>query len=197
MKQYEAMFVLDPTFASEITKAKGEIQRILDRSQAEITFLERWEERKLAYEIKGRKRGCYMLTYFKCAGDKIGAIERDAQLSEPVLRVLITSAEGVTREHIDRFMPQVRTTPDERPPATPEASAKPRSEEEPAKAPDTESKQPAPAETPSTESTQPAPVEAAVADENTDENTGSDVDQQPTVAAPAADEPTPSAEATD
>lgn len=116
MYQYEAMFLFDPTFASDLGAAKAEVQRILGRAHAEIVFLERWEERKLAYEIKGRKRGVYVLTYFQCEGGKIAGIERDARLSEPVLRALVRRADGVTLEQIERFMPSARRaeeTPDE------------------------------------------------------------------------------------
>ena len=114
MNQYEAMFLFDPTFASDFAKAREEVQRILHRAEAEIVFLEKWEERKLAYEIKGRKRGCYVLVYFKCASDRITGIERDARLSEPVLRILLTRADGITHEQIERFMPQARTVEGER-----------------------------------------------------------------------------------
>jgi small subunit ribosomal protein S6 len=108
LNQYEAMFLFDPTFASDFGAVKAEIERLLARAEAEIVFLEKWEERKLAYEIKGRKRGLYVLTYFKCDGAKIAPLERDARLSEPILRILVKNANGVTREQIERFMPQAR-----------------------------------------------------------------------------------------
>ncbi|HRX86390.1 MAG TPA: 30S ribosomal protein S6 [Phycisphaerae bacterium] len=108
MNQYEAMFLFDPTFAADLGAAKAEVQRILERAHAEIVFLERWEERKLAYEIKGRKRGVYVLCYFKCDGARVAGIERDARLSEPTLRALVRRAEGVSLEQIERFMPAAR-----------------------------------------------------------------------------------------
>ncbi len=113
LNQYEAMFLFDPTFATDFAKAKEEVERVMQRAEAEIVFLEKWEERKLAYEIKGRKRGCYVLTYFKCDSDKIVGIERDAQLSEPILRILVKTADGVTPEHIAKFMPQNRIADDD------------------------------------------------------------------------------------
>jgi small subunit ribosomal protein S6 len=99
------MFLFDSTFAADFSKAKEEVQRILQRAGAEIVFLEKWEERKLAYEIDGRKRGCYVLTYFNCDGSKIVGIERDARLSEPILRILVKKADGITREQMEKYMP--------------------------------------------------------------------------------------------
>lgn len=106
------MFLFDPTFASDFQKVKEEVERILNRAGAEITFLEKWDERRLAYEIKGRKRGYYVLTYFMCDPLKVDGIDRDARLSEPILRTLIKRAEGITREKIEHFMPQARAAED-------------------------------------------------------------------------------------
>jgi small subunit ribosomal protein S6 len=108
LKQYEMMFLFDPTFAADFQKVKEEVERILKRANAEIIFLEKWDERRLAYEIKGRKRGYYVLTYFQCDPLKVDGIDRDARLSEPILRTLIKRAEGITRERIEHFMPQSR-----------------------------------------------------------------------------------------
>jgi small subunit ribosomal protein S6 len=102
------MFLFDPTFASDFQKVKEEVERILNRAGAEVIFLEKWDERRLAYEIKGRKRGFYVLTYFNCDPLKVDGIDRDARLSEPILRTLIKRAEGITRERIEHFMPQSR-----------------------------------------------------------------------------------------
>ena len=56
MNQYEAMFLFDPTFGSSFENCEREIQRLLERADAEIVFCRTWDERRLAYKIKGRKR---------------------------------------------------------------------------------------------------------------------------------------------
>lgn len=104
MNQYEAMFLFDPTFAAEFANAEGEIRRILERAGAELLFCKQWDDRRLAFKVKGRKRGVYVLTYFKAEAPKIAGLERDANLSENVLRVLVLRAEGVTPELMERAM---------------------------------------------------------------------------------------------
>ena len=106
LKQYEGMFLFDSGFATDLSKAQAEIRRILDRAGAEVVFCRKWDERKLAYEIQGHKRGTYVLTYFKCPPEAVGGIERDAQLSEPVLRVLLLQADHVTFERMAQFAPE-------------------------------------------------------------------------------------------
>lgn len=109
VRQYEGMFLFDAGFATDLSKAEGEIRRILDRAEAELVFARKWDERRLAFEIAGRKRGTYVLTYFKCRPDAVAGIERDAQLSEQVLRLLVLRADQVTWEQMNEFAPERRT----------------------------------------------------------------------------------------
>ncbi len=51
---YEAMFLFDPTFAGSFENCEAEIKRIMDRAEGQIVFLRKWEERRLAYKLKGR-----------------------------------------------------------------------------------------------------------------------------------------------
>jgi small subunit ribosomal protein S6 len=92
------MFLFDPSFAADMSKVEQEVERVMQRAGAEIIMSNKWDERKLAYEIKGRKRGCYVLTFFRAESDKIGSIERDVQLSESILRVLILKRDYMTEE---------------------------------------------------------------------------------------------------
>lgn len=115
LRQYEGMFLFDSSFATDMSKAEAEIRRILDRAEAEIVFCRKWDERRLAYDIKGQRRGTYVLTYFKCRPDTIAGIERDVRLSENILRLLVLQAEHVTPERMNEFAPekQVAAPPSE------------------------------------------------------------------------------------
>jgi small subunit ribosomal protein S6 len=48
-----------------------------------------WDERRLAYPVKGHKKGLYYLIYFRTESGNVVNIERDCALSELILRVLI------------------------------------------------------------------------------------------------------------
>jgi len=78
------------------------IRRVLERNGAKVVSMGKWDERKLAYKIQGRSRGTYILTYFEADPAKIGAIERDVQLSEQILRVLILRTDNIPSEHIEK-----------------------------------------------------------------------------------------------
>lgn len=102
MRHYEGMFLFDPTFAENYANVEKELERIMGRAGAEIIVAGKWDERKLAYEINRRRRGCYILAYFRAESDRITGIERDCQLSEPILRILILSTEGVSPEWVEQ-----------------------------------------------------------------------------------------------
>ncbi len=98
---YEGMFLVDSAqAAAEWDGVLEAIRTVLDRAGAEIVSMKKWDECRLAYEIRGTSRGTYILTYFKADGQKIREIERDVQLSERIMRVIILNAESRGKEDI-------------------------------------------------------------------------------------------------
>lgn len=100
-KLYEAMFLVDSTQASDWDAVEKTIKTILGRADAKIVSIRNWAERKLAYEIDHKTRGTYVLCFFRADGSSIPNIEKDVQLSEQVMRVLILSAETREKEALE------------------------------------------------------------------------------------------------
>ena len=87
MYPYEGMFILDANAFAENGEGLVESLRgLLEKHGAEITQLENWDERRLAYEIKGHKRGVYMLGYLRIPGDNIDELRGDLALQEWYVR---------------------------------------------------------------------------------------------------------------
>jgi ribosomal protein S6 len=62
--------------------------------------LVREDEKKLAYPVKGRNRGTFVLCYFSLEKETMADIRRDWELNEKVLRSLILRVEEVpAKEH--------------------------------------------------------------------------------------------------
>ena len=96
IRLYEALILLNQRAVSDdFSGCVEHVREILGRADAELVVLRRWDERKLAYEIKGQKRGTFLLAYFRADARQIVNIERDCNLSELVLRVLIIQADHV------------------------------------------------------------------------------------------------------
>ena len=100
---YEAMFLLGQAVAADLGGAVAHINEVLARGHAEVVALKKWDERRLAYEIKGQKRGTYILAYFKAEAKNLAHIERDCNLSEKIMRTLIVRADQYTPEEIASF----------------------------------------------------------------------------------------------
>jgi small subunit ribosomal protein S6 len=85
------MFLLDTTkVAGDHATAAKQLHGILERNHAEVLASRPWEDgRKLAYPIKGHKKGLYYLTYFRTEGQNLTNLERDFALNETILRTLI------------------------------------------------------------------------------------------------------------
>jgi len=90
LRLYEGMFLIDNTHANaEWDTVVNKIHEILLKNEAEIVKTEKWGEKKLAYKIKGHKRGTYLLVHFNAKNTSIANIERDLQLSDFIIRSLI------------------------------------------------------------------------------------------------------------
>jgi len=98
------MFLMDPALSSDWPKAEAEINRLLQRAEAEVLGIKNWDERKLAYPINRHKRGLYVLSYFRASPEKLVALERDVRLSEPVLRALFIRREKMNEEQVAKSL---------------------------------------------------------------------------------------------
>jgi small subunit ribosomal protein S6 len=96
------MFLVDSAEATtDWDGVTATIKNILEKAGAEIVSIRKWDDRKLAYEINGKGKGTYILCYFRAAGSKLRDIERDIQLSERIMRVLILCAEHRQAEDVE------------------------------------------------------------------------------------------------
>jgi|SRR5690554_5413156 len=103
-RTYEAMFLLD-SGNPDFNAVSEPIRTVLERRGAEILSIKPWDERKLAYEIRGRKRGLYILTYFKIDPSMIVELEHDFKLDERILRAMFLRRDKITDEKINAETP--------------------------------------------------------------------------------------------
>lgn len=101
---YEAMFLLDPG-QMNFEAACQPINRVFERNGAEVLQMKLWDERKLAYEIEGRKRGLYVIAYFKMETANVKALERDCALSDEIIRILVIRKDRLTQDEMNAETP--------------------------------------------------------------------------------------------
>jgi small subunit ribosomal protein S6 len=103
MKIYEGMFLLDnQAVRADWRAAKGTVTAALEKHGGQVVSARRWDERKLAYPIRGRRRGTYLLSYYNMDGEALDGLRRELEITESVLRYLILQAEAVPEGEIEK-----------------------------------------------------------------------------------------------
>ena len=97
---YEGLFLFPQSAVTNLQGTVDHLKEILGRGEAKIISLRRWDERRLAYEIRGNKRGTYFLVYFMGRADQMATIERMCNLSEQLLRSIIIRADHITPQQM-------------------------------------------------------------------------------------------------
>ena len=126
---YGAMFIVNATKAKEdYEPAEQACLDCITRHGGEIVKSIKWDTRRLAYPIQGVKRGTYILAHFHSEGDAIRRMERQARLSETVLRVLITRDEDGVETDTGNARARAEDATSDKPGADGEGAAAPSAE---------------------------------------------------------------------
>ncbi len=86
---YESVIIINATL--EDAQVETEIEKIKDfilKNGGELRALEKWGRRRLAYAIKKKNNGFYVLYEFKAPGDIVAKLERQYLLNENVIRFM-------------------------------------------------------------------------------------------------------------
>ncbi|MCH8823303.1 MAG: 30S ribosomal protein S6 [Planctomycetes bacterium] len=97
---YEGLFLFPQSVTANLQAASDHVKEILQRAEVSLISFKKWDERRLAYEVKGNRRGVFFLVYFEAHGSAIAKIDRDCNLSEQVLRAMITRADNMSLEQM-------------------------------------------------------------------------------------------------
>jgi small subunit ribosomal protein S6 len=90
LRYYEGLFLFDSAEASkDLAATLGHVRTILEKYGSKVMKLEKWDDRKLAYDIGTIKRGTYVLAYFQGDHTQNPAMRREIELSEHIVRHLI------------------------------------------------------------------------------------------------------------
>jgi small subunit ribosomal protein S6 len=86
---YEGLFIFDSDlYAKGADEVSSQVASIIEQLGGEVLLSRLWDERKLAYPIKGHRRGTYWLVYFRTDPSTVKDLTRQFQLSGSILRFL-------------------------------------------------------------------------------------------------------------
>jgi small subunit ribosomal protein S6 len=103
------MFILDASrYGRDSEAVSGQIPAMIEKLGGEMLVSRLWEERRLAFPIKGQRRGTYWLTYFRLDSLQLADLKRQCQITEDILRVLFLR---VDPRIVDALVAHAKTAP--------------------------------------------------------------------------------------
>lgn len=91
---YECLFLFDSNrYARDPGGVSGAIPTMVENAGGEVLASRLWNEQKLAYPIRGQRKGTYWLTYFRLDSGKLTEFNRACQLNDNILRNLVLKVE--------------------------------------------------------------------------------------------------------
>ena len=95
-RRYETVYIFDsaleePAINDKLQRFHGLLTR---EGKGTVANTSHWGKRTLAYPIKKKDTGYYVVTQFEAAGDLLPEYERAVKLDESVLRYLVVLNEG-------------------------------------------------------------------------------------------------------
>lgn len=90
IRDYEIMFIVEPTLSdSDIETIQERLRELAVSRGAEVKKLAVWERRRMAYPIKGRRDGIYLLAEFRAEPSVVKELDRQLSATENVLRHMV------------------------------------------------------------------------------------------------------------
>jgi small subunit ribosomal protein S6 len=94
-RQYEVVYIFDSALEeTAINERLARFHALIQQSGAEAPQVNHWGKRTLAYPVKKRETGYYVVSKFDATPTALPEFERALKLDEGVLRFLIVVSEG-------------------------------------------------------------------------------------------------------
>jgi small subunit ribosomal protein S6 len=94
MRDYELVFIVHPDLDDSTLKEVVErVKGWITAAGGEVSKVDMWGKRKLAYSIRKQNEGQYVLLKSKMDPSFCSELERNLRIQEPVMRFLIATDE--------------------------------------------------------------------------------------------------------
>lgn len=101
-RTYESMFVIDnDAVRAGWKQAKASVVASVEKHGGKVLAARHWAERRLAYPIRRKRRGTYMLAYCELPPQSLALLRNDMDISDSVLRYLFLSTDEVPAKELE------------------------------------------------------------------------------------------------
>ena len=87
--KYEVLYIIDPAQGEEGIAALVEKFKGIVADHGTLTSVDEWGKRRLAYPIKGQRKGAYWLFYFRGPSSMLTSLNRQWEIHDGILRHLV------------------------------------------------------------------------------------------------------------
>lgn len=94
MAKYEVMFIIDPVLEDEKKNAVVERVQEVINADGEVSKVDTWGMRKLAYPIQKKNEGYYVVIEFNASTTLPKELDRRLKISDDVMRHIIINKEA-------------------------------------------------------------------------------------------------------
>lgn len=97
---YETLYLVRPDMGEdELSAIQGKLAAALKENEAETIRNEKWDERDLAYEVRGYRRGAYHILTYKALPGAPAALEKHLGFYKSDIMRFITVSVGEDQAH--------------------------------------------------------------------------------------------------
>lgn len=94
MRNYEITYIADPDIdESAFKQLNDQVATLIKDGGGKVTKTDIWGKRNLAYAIRKKTEGQYVVLQVEMDAEAVTEFERQLRLREPVMRYLIVAAE--------------------------------------------------------------------------------------------------------
>ncbi len=112
MRKYETIFILNPDLEQEEAQSAIEkIKGIILQGKGDILKFEDWGKRKLAYKVRKKTKGHYILIHFSGPPTLLSELERNYRVMDSVIKFITVRLDE--KKAIPEEIPIPEELPDE------------------------------------------------------------------------------------
>lgn len=95
MNPYEVMFIVDPNVEGEeaVDQYIERYGRLIIDQGGEVTGVDKWGKKRLAFEIKGLTEGYYVVIQFKSDDAVVNELNRIMKIADDIVRHMVVRLE--------------------------------------------------------------------------------------------------------
>jgi small subunit ribosomal protein S6 len=98
-RTYEILFIADPNLGEpEVDALAAQVQGFVEKDGGRLQKLEKWGKKRLAYDVRRRREGYYVLLVVEGTGAMVKEVERRIKVTDGIIRYLTVRVDEELRK---------------------------------------------------------------------------------------------------